>query len=378
MAAISEQEEFEFRLRAELEAQQDTPQPETMAERSAKYGSITRTPTAMEKIGNNLTSPKTKPLGLLGPAGLGLSAFGVPEEDVLPMAGQIAGTPAGFLGATGGAMAGQGIKQIVQPLRGKSVDVKEVGKEGLITGLIEGLTRGTGKLLFKRQMVNETKNVLGRKLGEMKATMSKNPKDVIDSIDIYVPLKESFEKVAVPHGPQATLINKWLRFMEKNPKLTSRNLIEMEKDLGEVAKYGEFEKGALQMPVVKKPALNSIAKDTRRQVSDVVDNEAEQQGLTGFGETSKKLARILQDPDSYDVTKSTAGGFLSRVLASAAAGGVTQNVPVAAATYLGMQALQSPEARNMAFKAVRNPVVRATGTATKLTMSELARRKTQK
>lgn len=355
-----------------VQALQATQQPESMAERSAKYGSITKTPTATERIVKNLTSQETKPLGIAGPMGLVASALGHREEDILPMAGQAVGTPLGFLGATGGAIAGEGLKQAVQPLRGKTSDLKEVAKTGGITALIEGLTRGTGKFLFRRQLKNEAKNILGKKLAEMKSAMSKNPAEVVDSMDIYIPLKEEFDKVAVPHGPQAAIIRKWLSFMEKNPKLTSRNLIEMEKDLGEVSRYGEFEKGALITPTVKKPALNTIAKQSRKQVSDIVDVEAEKQRQKGFGKISKQLAKILQNPESYDVTR-TSGNVLSRIAAAGVAGGYTRNPLVAGATYLGMEALQSPEARNMAFKAVRNPVARATGTATKLTLSEMAR-----
>lgn len=299
---------------------------------------------------------------------------------LLPMAGQAIGSGlGGGVGATAGAMIGQSANQAIKAIPGQKFiqegkpSIGEVGKEGLITGLIEGVTRGTGKLIFRRQIANKQLSDLGMKLGEMKKALSANPNLGVASEEVYLPLKQSMEEVAVPHGPQSTIMNKWLRFMEKNPKLSAKNLIEMEKDLGEVAKYGEFEKGAFVAPTIKKPALNSAAKDSRRQVSGIVDTMAEESGQKGFGDISRKISKLLENPDKTDVTKSS-GHFLNRVIAGSAAGGITQNPLVGIATYLGLEGLQSPELRNAAFKVAQKPAAKAAGTATRLTLADLARK----
>ena len=375
MEPLSEQEEFEFRLRAEKESGRNSQlNPEKLQEDSEKYGSIRRAPSILEKIVTNLTSPKTRPLGGAGLLGLISSATGHPEEHLYPMIGQLAGSGS-FLGSVGGSMAGQGIKQAVQPLRGNKPDLGEVGREGLVTGAIEGATRGAGNFIFRRQIANNLLSQLGKKLGSMKQAISANPDLSIPSDQIYFPLKQAVEEIAVPHGPQSTIINKWLRFMENNPSLSGKHLIELESDLGEVAKFGEIQKGAFVMPSgVKKPSLNSIAKETRRGVSNAVDKLAEEGGQKGFGDVSKQISKLLRNPETTDVTRAT-GGFGSRLVATGAVGGLTRNPLAGIATYFGMQMLQSPELRNLAFKTLKSTPAKIATTGSKLTLAELARRR---
>lgn len=359
------------------------------SQKPSEFGEIRRTPNPLERISQRLSSPATRPISpitpsevVLNPLGslarASVSASGIPEEDTLPAIGQAVGgmasgfTGAGLLGATAGATAGQGLRQLAKKTRGQDVDLSAIPKEAAITGLIEGTTRGAGGLILRRQFAKEALSKLGSKLGSMKQALSANPELGIDSETVYMPLKESMEGIAVPHGQQATIINKWLRFMEKNPRLSAKNLIEMEKDLGEVAKFGEFEKGAFVAPTIKKPALNTAAKTSRSQVSGIVDDMAEKSGQKGFKKTSSKISKLLSDPDKTDVTK-TSGNLVSRVLAGTAAGGMTMNPLVGLATYYGLQGLQSPLLRNTAFKALRSGPGRLASKAGRVALSELAR-----
>ena len=378
--ALLERKAELLRKKATL-SQPVTEQPqEDMATRSAKFGAITTPETSVQRVSRRLKAPETRPLGILGLGGVVSSALGKPEEDLLPMIGQGAGgmatgfTGAGLLGATGGATLGQGARQLIKGVRGQKIDLSSLPKEALMTGAIEGLTRGAGQIAFRRQLTNELLSKLGSKLGAMKKAFSANPNISIPSEEIYMPLKEATEQIAVPHGPQSSIINKWLRFMEKNPTLSSKNLIEHENDLGQVAKYGEIEKGAFVLPSgVKKPEMNVIAKTSRKQVSDIVDKLAETSGQKGFGSVSKRISRILQKPESYNVTKAT-GGFGQRLVAAGTVGGLTQNPAAGAGTYFAMQALQSPEFRNLLFKGAKSIPGQVLTKGAKLTMSELARR----
>lgn len=332
---------------------------------------------------SNLSDPKTKPLSPINAGDvatnpvmniprLALSAAGVPEEDVLPAAGQMVGGSAGLLGAVGGATAGQGLRQVGKGVRGENVDWSALPKEAAITGAVEGVTRGTGNLIFRRQLGQKALSELGTKLAGMKSAMSSNPSLGVASEEVYMPLKQAMEEIAVPHGPQNTIINKWLRFMEKNPNLSAKNLIEMEKDLGEVAQFGEFKKGAFVAPTIKKPALNQAAKASRSQVSGIVDDLSEKAGQKGFKETSTKISKLLSKYHDIDVTK-TGSGAGSRIAAGVGAGAATGNPIAGILTYLGLKTIQSPEARNLAFKTTQAPVAKGVGTGAKAGITEILR-----
>ena len=355
-----------------------------IAKASGEYGALTKTPTMTEKIGTNLSSPETRPLGLTGGLGVAMSAIGVPEEDILPAVGQGVGglasgfTGAGTIGATSGAMVGQGLKQTMKNFRGQKPNYGEVGKEGLVTGAIEGATRGVGGFVFRRQIANEALQNLGKQLGQMKESMSKNPSLKAPVHDIYSNMRAAFDSLPEPvqQGSVANKIKHWLKFMSNKSELTAKDLILMETDLGKAAKFGEIEKGAfIPATEIPNPATNKIAKTGRNEVSNIVDNIAEEGGQKGFKDISSKIAKLLKDPDKTDVTKAT-GGVFQRLAAGGAVGTMTQNPLAGLGTYLAMQTLQSPEVRNRAFKALRSPVGRAIGQGSKLSLSELTRRST--
>lgn len=356
---------------------------EQVAQQSGKFGAMTKAPTAIELIGTNLTAPETKPLGVSGGLGVALSAAGIPEENILPAVGQgvggmASGFPgAGWVGATGGAVAGQGLKQILKKLRGQEPEFGEMGKEALVTGAIEGATRGTGNFIFRRQVANEALGTLSKKLSEMKKVMSANPELNAPVHDVYSTMREAFDSLPEPmqKGSIANKLKDWLKFMSNKSEVSAKDLILMESDLGQAAKYGQMEKGAfVPATEIPNPAGNTIAKEGRRGVSDIVDELAQQSGQKDWKSISSKISRLLKNPDKTDVTKAT-GNVFSRLATAGAVGGLTQNPLAFLGTYAGMKLAQSPEVRNTAFRALRSPVGMAVDTGTKLSLAEMARKR---
>src|SRR3990167_1052245 len=324
-------------------AQPQQSEPDSMADRSAKYGSITRTPTNTERIVKNLTSPETKPLGITGPMGLVASALGHKEEDVLPMVGQaVGGGLGGFLGATGGSMLGRTASEAVAPLRGKQIDPMNIAKEGLVTGAIEGLTRGSGKIFFRKQIADETLKGLGKQLGQMKDAMASNPELRAASQPILDTLETAYNSLPEPvrTGQASKTIRGWIKHLKANQEMSAKDLILMEEQLGNAADFGVYRKGVLQPAVeVSNPATNKIAKAGRSQVSDIVDQLAESGGQTGFGGISKKIAKMRARFPEIDPSKAY-GSFGTRIVSSGLATAATGNPLVGGATYLGEKALQ--------------------------------------
>lgn len=372
-------------LRRELarrEMARQTGASEPIAQASGEFGGISKPPTLAQKIGTNLTSKKTGPLGVLGGAGVVLGASGIPEEDVLPMVGQGVGgmatgfTGSGFLGATTGATLGQGARQVFKTLRGEKPDFGKMGSEALTTGAVEGITRGAGNVVFRRQIANETLGNLGKKLGEMKESLSSNPNLKVPTYDLYSHMTNAFDTLPEPMktGKVAQRLKAWSKYLSSKSDVSAKDLISMEEDLGKVASYGEMSKGAFIQPSeIPNVATNKIAKSTRNKVSETVDALAESSGQKGFGKTSKKISKLLKDPDKTDVTK-THGNVFGQLAAGGAVGGLTQNPLAGLATFTAMRALQSPQARNLAFKALRSPVGAVVDSGTKLSLSEIARR----
>lgn len=365
-------------------SKQDIPiQPEeSMQERSAKYGSITKTPTLLEKISSRINSPKTRPLGLTGGLGVGMSMAGIPEEDILPAVGQGVGgmttgfTGAGMLGATGGAVAGQGARQLIKQIRGEKPDIGALGKEALTTGAIEGVTRGFGNVFFRKQVANEALNKLSNKLIEMKQSLASNPNLKAKTFELYSHMTDAFDSLPEPMktGKVAQRLKTWMKYMSDKSGLTAKDLILMEEDLGKAANFGEVSKGVF-MPASDIPnaATNRIAKTSRTKVSDLVDQLSEQGGQKEFKSTSQKLSKAISKSKDYDPTKGY-GSWSGRMGSAIGATAITGNPLAGVGAYALEKTLQNPTLRNTLFKIIRNKAVSGVGTGTKLTMSELARR----
>lgn len=126
---------------------------------------------------------------------LGPSAYGgVPgSEDVLPMAGQIAGSAGGFGGSVAGATIGQGARQAIKDIRGTRDSqprrlfgvgptapgiVNDLAGEAAGTATMEGLGRGLSKLAepvanrLMNSVIKPARNILKR-----------NPRFGLDALD---------------------------------------------------------------------------------------------------------------------------------------------------------------------------------------------------
>lgn len=363
-------------------ARRSTSNPSAI-EDSGKFGAISKPPTMMERVGTNLTSKRTHPTGMTGALGIGLSAAGIPEEDILPAVGQGFGglasgfTGAGFLGATGGAMAGQAGRQAFKSMRGEKPDIGAVGKEGLVTGAIEGVTRGAGNVFFRKQIANDVLNQLGNKLASMKQEMANNPNLKAPVYDIYHNISSAFNSLPEPmqKGSVANKLKDWMKYMSNKYELTAKDLIMMEEDLGKAAHYGEVSKGVF-MPATELPnaATNKIAKTGRSQVSDLVDDLAEKGGQKGFKKTSKELSKRIAKSKDLDPTKNY-GSFSGRMGAAIGATALSGGNPLAGvAAYAADKTLQSAGLRNALYALTKNKVISGAGKLAKLSGSEAARR----
>jgi len=330
--------------------------------------------------------PETKKQDALKPPSPLMS--GVPEpirtaletvtrrEETLPMIGQAVGGRFGLKGAVAGTAIGEAGKQAVETLKGeRKPSLGEFATNVGVTGAVEGLTRGGGKLFFRKQLANEAMQKLGKELGQMKRVMAQNPTLKATSDAIRNQMKTAYDALPDPlkKGKIASALEDWIEYMGKKPELSASDLIDMEKSLGDVAEFGVYKKGAFQPAVdIPNPKANAIARQGRTQVSDIVDDLAEKGGQAGFGKKSKEMSKMIQKFPEFDPSKQY-GGFGQRLVTSSVAGMATGNPVIGALTYLFQRFAQSPEVRNALFKATKEPVAKVVGTGAKLSLSELAR-----
>lgn len=329
-----------------------------------------------ESIGRVNLTPN--PLTMAGPTGLVLDTI-LNRPESLPAIGQaVGGRFGGGAGAVIGSTIGDAGQKSVEFLKtGKKPSATELGLNTLITSAIEGVTRGTGNLVFRRQLGQKELKALGAKLGQMKEAMRNNPqlkaasKPILDSLEnAYNGLPDPLKKGKIP-----TTIRRWIEHLKKNPDVSAGDLIDMEQSLGEAAEFGVYKKGAFQPAIdIPNPRANAIAKAGRAQTSNVVDNLAESSGQKGFKETSKKVSKLLRNYADNDPTK-TSGGFAARAITGLGAFGATQNPLVGLATYYGSKILQSPELRNAAFKVLDSTAGRAASDTGRIALSSFARKK---
>ena len=386
MIPLTQEQKFKFRLRAEKEASQSVqslqPNPQSIADRSSEFGSVTKTPTMLERVGKNLTQQSTRPLGLLGGVGVAMSAAGVPEEEAFPIIGQGVGgmasgfTGVGLLGATGGATVGQGLRQLSKKSRGEKTDLSALPKEAALTGAIEGLTRGVGGAFFRRQIANKELSNLGKQLGKMKEAMANNPNLTAQSKPILDTLENAYSYLPDPlkSGKVSAKISKWIKHLKQNPNMHAKDLILMEEDLGQAATYGQFKKGVFQPATdIPNKAMNTIAKTGRTQTSGIVDDLAELGGQKGFKKTSMKISKLRDRYPDIDPTKSY-GSFGGRVGTAIAATTLTGNPLAGVGAYAAEKVLQNPSLRNSLFSLFNKPVLKSIGKTAKLGTTETLRR----
>jgi hypothetical protein len=304
-------------------------------------------------------------------------------ESTLPTAGQaLGGFFGGYGGSVAGTAAGSALEQVIKSgLRGKEFNLGKMTSDTATTAIVEGLLRGTGKVLFRREIANQTMNSLGRKLGQMKTALSEigqsNTSVGIPKQKLLDVLTSEMEKTNVPFGKASVVLNRWKNFLIKSPSknVSPSALMELEDDMGNVAKFASQKMGGISLvPEVAKKSLNSSAKAVRSMVSGEVDNLAAQNGMTDFGKISKQISSLKEKfPNSELRSGKLLPGVPATFFASGgglAAGLATQNPIVGLATGMMIEGLQSPAIRGGLYNAIYNTGL---GRMATLGASELAR-----
>lgn len=296
------------------------------------------------------------------------------RSDLLPAIGQLGGGRfGGYRGAVAGAAIGEAGKQAVETLKGeRKPSLGEFAGNVGLTALLEGLTRGTGKLFFRKQIANDTLEQLSKKLAGMKEGMMANPSNQAISDPIRKTIEEAYSMLPEPvkRGGTDDVLKRWMSYLKENPVLNANDLIAMETDLGNAASYGQVVKGVFQPAEVPNPATNQVAKLGRTSVSDTVDRMSESSGQVGFKETSKKISKLLERYPDFDPTKAY-GSFAGRMGTAIGATALTGHPLVGVGAYAAEKFLQNPTVRNILFKAAKTAPARTVGTGTKVGITEL-------
>ena len=300
------------------------------------------------------------------------------NPELIPATGQMVGGIFGGLpGAVAGSTVGEAGRQAVENLTGKrkGFDTGEMAKTAGVTGLVEGLTRGAGRLFFRKQLSNELLTKLSKKLSGMKEEMIANPSIQTLAEPIEKTISEAYEMLPEPvkRGGADGVIRRWVSYLKENPVLNANDLIAMETDLGKAATYGQTVRGVFQPAEVPNPATNKVAQIGRRKVSDVVERVSEGSGQKGFKETSKKISKLLEKYPDFDPTKGY-GSFSGRMGTAIGTTALTGNPIAGVGAYAAEKFLQNPGVRNALFRGVRNPAVSTAGKGAKVGITELLKK----
>lgn len=206
----------------------------------------------IQRIGKNISSPETRPIGLT-PFGVVLSSFGIPEENILPVVGGILGGMGGSrigqtsvgvgLGTGAGNLAQQAIKKLARG--GNDIDIGDAvivgGLAGLGTKAIDMAFKSAGvafqivpekaraKFFEKSlQAVNIGRKALSRNWQRaVTKLVEDNPNTLVNLEGVVGQLKNQFEEIG-----DDTLIPQLKSVVKKNPKLM--RLIESEKTASDI------------------------------------------------------------------------------------------------------------------------------------------------
>lgn len=304
-------------------------------------------------------------------------------EQTLPMAGQaLGGFFGGYAGSVGGTAAGSALEQIIKSgVRGKKFDLGKMTSDTASTAIVEGLLRGAGNVLFRREIAAEAMGALGRKLGAMKTTLAEigqnNPSASIPKEKVLNLIQSELDKTNVPFGKASVVLNKWKNFLSKSSTKTvsPSSLMELEDDMGSVAKFSTQQAGGISLvPDVQKKALNASAKKIRSVVSGEVDNLASKYGMSDFEKISKQISALKE---KFPNSELKSGRLLPGVPAtwfssgSGLLAGLTTHNPVIGLTAgMMIEGLQSPVIRNALFQGIAKTGL---GRAATIGASELAR-----
>ncbi len=321
------------------------------------------------KKDNPLTStPVSERLLSASIGGIAPAVGGAKEsESSLPMIGQALGSVfGGYGGGVAGAGVGSALEQMVKKVRGNDFDITKVGVDTATTALVDGVMRGAGKLLFRKEIAGELIKSLGRKVGEGKdilrslgdkfTTLHVEKQPILDFIENK--LGQSFDK----SGQAGVTLRRWSKIISDYPsdKIPPRMLIEFEDKLGSTARYVD----SPFTPKVPNKQLDSGLKELRKIVSSEVDDLAERASpmatdesgtslLKNFKKNSKDLSKIKSKfPDKDLKTESIIPGETKRAVSVMGGGAVlakTGSFPAATVAGITIEALQNSAMRKALY-----------------------------
>lgn len=330
-------------------------------------------PSFMDNMKSNLTKKETRPLGMTGLFGVGLSAAGIPEEASLPVVGDIAGTTAGAAmgglpGAVAGSFLGTGLgelgKQASENIRGtrEGMDYKEAGQNAAVSGGLSLATGGLGKaFLGKGRALNFLKKE-GKQLADMVSDLSQrslqDPNLTVSSVKLLNLIDDAIAKVppALQSGQGMATLRRLKKAISANPVVNFSDLYQYEQNLGEVASFASS-----YLNPNKNKALNAAVKGLRSSFSSINDDLAKIGGYDQFGALSKKVGKAFK---KIEGTKNNpiekAGRSLFTGLMTT---GVTGNPLLGALSAGGEAALEKPAVQRLVAGLFDNPVSRTANVA---------------
>lgn len=334
----------------------------------------------LDQLPDDTEQPKKSPLGdapigerMLSASigGIAPSVGGAKEaESSLPMIGQVLGGAfGGYAGGVAGTGVGSAMEQMVKSVRGNDFDITKVGADTATTALVDGLLRGTGKILFRKEIAGEMIQALGRRVGEGKELMRQlgdkfntlhvEKKPILDFIEGK--LSNTFDK----SGQAGITLRRWSKILSDYPsdKIPPRMLIELEDKLGSTARYVD----SPFTPKVPNKQLDIGVKELRKIVSKEVDGISKkatpmgaddvQEGiLKNFGKNSKDLHKIKSKfPDKDLKTESIIPGETKRAVSVMSVGAVlakTGSLPAATVAGITIEALQNSAMRKALYNSI--------------------------
>lgn len=335
----------------------------------------------LQKAISNLSSPQNRPIGLAGPAGIISGAMGIPEENMLPTAGQAIG---GLMGGFGGAVGGEGLGEVARQgekmLRGQEPTPMDIPVGMGVTSAMEGIPRGIFNTYFGRQIANKTMSGLGKGISAVKQALANDPTAVVPSAPILAKVEQIYNGIKKPLQGGASHIADWIEHMKANPTLHATDLQQMEDSLGAMGKYGSVKEGAFQAAKQTDPVIDKATKAVRDVVSSAHDDLAASKGFTEFSGNSKKFAGLKQRWNDINPAKDKANwlGQFGKAGVGYMVGHETGSPLAGVGTFIAENILTNPAFKGAAFDALNNPLISGALSSGRLAGTELARDVTRK
>lgn len=292
--------------------------------------------------------------------------------------GRGVGNIAGFVGGGPQQLAGRGALKLV-PKSGKflkgaigtgaataslspselasgsspEMEAAKVGGLSLLGGASEFIPKTIFKGAFRKNIKREKLEGLLSDIGKVKESIKKNPKATVKSKLLLKKIDDIYNGLADPVRRNATDLKRWRDYLSKNPEVHGDKILQMERELGSVAKFGGTKGGFMQFMKPKSPVANEATKAGRAEASSVYDVLATKQGFPEFATKSKKAASILKRYPDLDPSKGDKD-WGERVGAAILASTASGNPFLGFGAYLAEKAMQTGSTKQAAYKLLKS------------------------